>query len=36
MNAQRQKEEATESMAIILDKPEDIFYITGFGEKVSW
>ena len=35
MNAQRQKEEATESMAIILDKPEDIFYITGFwGEGI--
>jgi Xaa-Pro aminopeptidase len=35
MSAQREKEESTDNMAIVLDKPEDIFYFTGFwGEGI--
>ena len=35
MTAQREKEESTKNMAMILDKPEDIFYFTGFwGEGI--
>ncbi len=35
MSARREKEESTDNMAIVLDKPEDIFYFTGFwGEGI--